>query len=185
MTNMYTLSVMRLSRPRLVILSAVLVSVLSAGCSEMAADIGMESSAPATIQAQVERSEPVRKTGRPAAVLSVHLRKSYENACKYGMTLTNDLPFKITNLTFRFTAYIKGGVPYDTQNKNFYELRPTESQYRELTFQGVSCSEIERIAVSDPGRCAMGKLNRFTAEAGDCRKFSDIASTSLVRIGWK
>lgn len=166
-------------------MAAMLVALAVGGCSDMATDIGLDAKTPATIRAEVERVEPVTKTGRAAAVLSVHMRKSYQDACKYGMTLTNNLPFKITNLTYRFTAYINGGVPYDTQSKNFYEIRPTERQYREMTFQQVSCDQIERIVVSDPGRCAMGELNRFTADPGDCRKFTDVADSRLVRIGWK
>jgi hypothetical protein len=164
---------------------AALVAALGSGCSDVATDMGLPGSGPPTIQAEVKRIDPVTRTGRSSAVLSVHMRKSYQDACKYGMTLTNNLPFKITNLTFRFTAHINGDVPYDTQSKNFYEIRPGENQYRELTFQKVACNEIDRISVTDPGRCAMGDLNRFSADPGDCRKFSDIASSSLVRIGWK
>lgn len=163
-------------------MGALLSVLLLAGCSDMATDIGIKSNTPATIQAEVDRVDLVTKTGRAAAVLHVHMRKSYANACKFGMTLTNNLPFKITNLTFRMTAIIDGNVPFDTQNKNFYGIRPGEKQYREVTFQQVRCDEIDRIEVTDPGRCALGELNRFTAEAGDCLKFSDVASSPLVSV---
>lgn len=161
------------------LLSALALPVLF-GCSEMATDLGMRSSQPATIEAEVEKIEPVTQTGRPAAVLHVHMRKSYQNACKYGMTLTNNLPFKVTNLTFRLTAYVRGDVPFETLTRNFYQVRPGERQYREMTFQQVTCDEIDRIEVSDPGRCTLGELNPFTAEAGDCAKFTDVADSRLV-----
>jgi hypothetical protein len=134
---------------------------------------------------KVDRREPVTQSGRPAAVLSVNMRKSYPDACKYGMTLTNNLAFQITALSYRFTAIIDGDVPFDTQNKSFNEVRPGQHQYRELTFQHVPCDRINRLAVSDPGRCNMGELNRFNAEPGDCAKFSDLASGGVVNLEWK
>ncbi len=175
-------SVLVRSSARLAAIGAATSILAVAGCADLATDLGAKSSAPATIAPKVEKVTPVTKTGRAAAVLSVHMRKSYQNACKYGMTLTNNLPFKITNLTLRMTAVINGNVPFETQNKNFYELPPGEQQYREMTFQGVTCGEIDRIEVSDPGRCALGDLNRFNAEPGDCQKFSDVADSRLVKV---
>lgn len=163
-------------------LTAVLLTGGLSGCADMATDLGLDGNPQATIEAEVERVPVVTQTGRSAAVLSVHMRRAYKDACKFGMTLTNNLPFKITNLTFRMTGIINGSVPYDTQNKNFYEIRPGEQQYREITFQGVTCAELDRIEVTDPGRCALGELNRFTAEPGDCAKFSDIADSRLISI---
>jgi hypothetical protein len=168
--------------PSIAAVVAVLISGGLAGCADMATDLGLDGKAQATIEADVERVPVVSQSGRSAAVLSVHMRKSFKDACKYGMTLTNNLPFKVTNLTFRMTAMVNGNVPFDTQNKNFYEIRPGEQQYREITFQGVACAEIDRIEVSDPGRCALGDLNRFTAEPGDCAKFSDVAESRLVNM---
>jgi len=181
MPTVYQNPIVRSKALLTVIGTAALLSCVT-GCSEMATDLGIKSSAPATIAPKVEKVDPVTKTGRAAAVLNVHMRKSYKDACKYGMTLTNNLPFKITNLTFRLTAIINGNVPFDTQNKNFYEIPPGEQQYREMTFQGVTCEEIDRIEVTDPGRCALAELNRFNAEPGDCYKFSDVADSRLVKV---
>jgi hypothetical protein len=131
---------------------------------------------------KLDRVEPVRATGRQAAVLSVHKRTNYENACKYGMTLTNNLPYKIKNISFRFDAFINGGVFYQHETKNFWELDPTDSQFREMTFTKVKCDGIDYIEVHDPGRCAMGKLTRFSSKPGDCLRHVDIANTTLVRL---
>ena len=122
-------------------------------CSAMATDLEMRSSQPATIEAEVEKIEPVTQTGRPAAVLHVHS-----------------------------TAYVRGDVPFETLTRNFYQFRPGEQRYREMTFQQVTCDEIDRIEVSDPGRCTLEELNPFTAEAGDCAKFTDVANSRLVNM---
>jgi hypothetical protein len=166
-------------------LGAGLAIMLAAGCADVATDMGIYSSGPPTVAPTVDKIPPVTQSGRNAAVLSVHMRKSYKSACKYGLTLTNNLPFKITALAYRITAIIKGDVPFDTQNKSFSGVLPGERQYRELTFQGVTCEEINRLEVVDPGRCNLGDLNRFNAEPGDCAKFSDLPSSRLVNVVWK
>lgn len=159
--------------------------LLSAGCADMATDLGLWSKARPAPPPKEDRIPPVTRTGRAAAVVSVHTRKAYENACKFGITLTNNLPFKITALSFRFTALIGGGVPFDSQTKSFSELRPSEDQYREMIFQGVRCDQIQRLEVTDPGRCALDTLNRFNSAPGDCAKYSDIASSSLITVAKK
>jgi hypothetical protein len=131
---------------------------------------------------KTERVDPVTQTGRQAAVLSVHKRTNFENACKYGMTLTNNLPYKITNIAFRFDAYINGNVFYQHETKNFWELDPTDRQYREMTFTNIKCDQIDYIEVKDPGRCAMGRLTRFSSNPGDCIRYVDVASTPYVRL---
>ena len=155
--------------------------LLITGCADMATDIGLMSKTQSR-PPEAERQPPVTSSGRPAAVLSIHARTAYPGACRYGMTLTNNLPYMITDLSFRLTAIIDGNVPFDNQSKSFSQLRPTGQQYREITFQGVTCDQIKRIEVSDPGRCTLDKLNRFTANPGDCAKFTDVADGRLVHV---
>jgi len=156
--------------------------LLLAGCADMATDMGIMSKAPPAPPAKEERIPPVTTTGRSAAVVSFHMRKAYENACKFGISLTNNLPYKITDLSFRFTALINGNVPFDAQTKSFSELRPSEQQYRELIFQGVRCDQINQIEVTDPGRCTLDTLNRFNSAPGDCAKYSDLAPGGLISL---
>jgi hypothetical protein len=159
-----------------VIASLFLIIVGLSGCARLGAATDV-AGAP-----RVERSDPVTHTGRPAAVVNVNMKTSYADACKFGVTLTNNLPYKITNISVRFAAYIKGDVQYDHVTRNFFEVKPTEHQYREITFGQITCPEIDRIVVSDPGRCAMGQLTRFSAQPGDCGKYVDIAPSHYVRV---
>lgn len=131
---------------------------------------------------KVTHAPVVTTTGRKAAVLSVHLRKEFPDACMFGLTLTNNLDDKITNLSVRVAAYLRGGVRFDSVTRNFYEVRPTESQYRDLVFTAIRCQDIEYLSVSDPGRCAIGDANRFTTAEGDCVKFLDVAESRLVSV---
>lgn len=164
-------------------LPAALAALLAVGgCADMATDLGWRRAAPPAPAPKETRMPPVTSTGRPVAVLSAHARIEYENACKLGLTLTNNLPDKITSLAFRMTALIDGKVAFDSQTKSFSELRPSEQQYRELIFQGVRCTQIKEIEVADPGRCALGELNRFNAKPGDCAKFTDIASGGVIPL---
>jgi hypothetical protein len=132
---------------------------------------------------KITRSDVVTTTGRKAVVLSVHLKKEFSDACMLGMTLTNNLDVKVTNLSVRLTAYIRGDVKYDSITRNFTAVKPTEKQYRDIIFTQIQCPEIDYIGVTDPGRCAIGEeMNRFTAAPGDCAKFVDVAVSPLITV---
>lgn len=160
----------------------LMVLLSTGGCADMATDMGLVAKAPAAAPPDLQQHPPVTHGTRPAAVLSIHTRKAFPNACKYGITLTNNLPYKISELSFRLTAIIDGNVPYDTQTKSFSELRPSEQTYRDITFQGLQCKQISRIEVTDPGRCTLDTLNRFNSAPGDCAKYSEAADSRLVTV---
>jgi hypothetical protein len=165
--------------PALALGLALVLTLPLAGCNN---PFVKKSDVPNPNAPKVTRVPVVKATGQKAAVMSVHLRKAYPDACMFGVTMTNNLDIKITNIAVRLSAYILDGVRYDTITRNFYELRPTETQYREVTFTGIQCSEIRYIGVSDPGRCAVGQANRFITDAGDCAKYVDVADTRLVDL---
>ena len=112
------------------------------------------------------RVDPIKDLGTGKAVLSLNMRKAFPDACIYGVTLTNNLRDEIVNITFRFSAYVSGDVFHSYQTKSFFGIKPTEHQYREMTFNQIRCDQIERLAVTDPGRCAVGKsVTRFTTSS--------------------
>jgi len=158
---------------------ALAAAILAGGCTLG----GVKEPPPNPNAAKVSRSQPVTSTGRKAVVLSLHVKKEFPEACMLGMTLTNNLDTKVTNISVRLTAYINGNVQFDTITRNFSELKPTESQYREATFTQIQCNKIDFIGVTDPGRCAIGdEMNRFTTAPGDCAKFVDVAVSPQLTI---
>jgi hypothetical protein len=162
-----------------IIVPALAAAALIAGCSTW----GTQEPPPNPNAPKVSRSDAVTNTGRKSVVVSVHMKKEFPDACMLGMTVTNNLDVKVTNLSIRLTAYISGNVKYDAITRNFTEVKPTESQYREATFTQIKCSEIDFIGVTDPGRCAIGAdMNRFTAAPGDCAKFVDVAISPQITI---
>ena len=167
-----------MKRLLLTILLAGGVALTLLGCSQPGTKERYDPNA-----AVVERTEAVHSTGRRKAVLSLHMRKSFPDACTFGVTLTNNLTEEITNITFRFAAHINGGVFYKHVTRNFFRLRPTDHQYREITFTGIACDEIEYLKVTDPGRCSVGKtMTRFSTNPGDCIRLVDIAPSPYVRL---
>jgi hypothetical protein len=158
----------------------VVFLVLSSGCSMT--PLGGYESGQGPGGAKIDRVDPVTYGGGQRAVLSIHKRYAFPDACKFGMTLTNNLPYKITNISFRFASYIQGGVFYRHVTRNFFELDPTNRQYREITFSGVPCDQIKYVEISDPGRCALGDLTRFSSQPGDCIRHVHIANSPYVRI---
>jgi hypothetical protein len=169
-----------------IIAFALAAAVAVGGCStnDLKRSIGLEAEPPFNPNAPVTtRSEPVTSTGRKAVVVSIHLKKEFPDACMLGMTLTNNMDIQLTNLSIRLTAYINGDVKYDAITRNFTRVKPTEQQYRELTFTQIRCEEIDYLGVTDPGRCAIGQdMNRFTAQPGDCAKFVDVAVSPLITV---
>ena len=133
-------------------------------------------------QVKIDQMEPVIGGGNAQAVLSLHKRYAYADACTFGLTLTNNLPYAITNIRFRFTAFTKNDVSHQQVTRNFVEIDPAKSQYREIDFSGITCDGIDHIEVSDPGRCAMGELTRFASQPGDCIRQVHIAESPYVRL---
>ncbi len=171
------------------IFAVALLAAAVAGLSGCSTDgfkraVGLETEPPDNPNApKITRSEVVTNTGRKAVVLSFHVRKEFPDACMLGMTLTNNLDIRVTNLSIRMTAYIRGNVEYDAITRNFTQVKPTEQQYREATFMQIRCDEIDYIGITDPGRCAIGDdMNRFTAQPGDCAQFVDVAVSPLITV---
>ncbi|MCG6941284.1 MAG: hypothetical protein LJE69_08535 [Thiohalocapsa sp.] len=166
--------------------SALLAVLAAGGCAmdDFKRAVGLHVEPPVNPNApKITRSDPVTDTGRKAVVVSINMKKAFPDACLLGMTFTNNLDIKVTNLSIRLTAYIRGNVKYDAVTRNFTEVKPTESQYREVTFTQIGCNEIDYIGITDPGRCAIGEdMNRFTAQPGDCAKFVDVAVSPLIMV---
>lgn len=167
-----------MSKPPILVL-ALATAVALGGCG-----LGGRKEPPPNPNApKISRSDPVTTSGRKSVLLSVHVKKEFPDACMLGMTVTNNLDIKVTNLSMRLTAFIRGNVKYDSITRNFTEVRPTEKQYREVTFMQIKCAEIDYIGVTDPGRCAIGEeMNRFTAAPGDCAQFVEVAVSPQITI---
>lgn len=155
------------------------VLTLLAGCSR--SPVGIARLEGATGEGPVQQAEPVTDTGRPAAVLSLHRKTSLVDGCRYGMTLSNNLPFEINDLPLRFTARQQGGVALGAVTRGFFSITPTQQQFREITFQ-IDCDRIDYIEVSDPGRCIMGELTRKSARPGQCLERVDIPDSPFARL---
>lgn len=170
-----------MNKPKLTFV-ILLFFLLAASCSTVPLG-GHEPGKGPGSSSKFERQDAVTNTGSGKAVLSLHTRRAFEDACTYGVTMTNNLPDMIDNISFRFSAYIGGGVFYKHVTRNFFRIRPTDHQFREITFTGLPCSKIDYLKVEDPGRCAIGKaMTRFTTRPGDCIRKVDIAPTKFVRI---
>lgn len=160
-----------------ILLAAVLPVLV--GCSGSPVGISRLEGAPG--KGVVQQAEPVTDTGRQAAVLSLHRKTALIDGCRYGFTLTNNLPFEINDLPLRFTARQEGGVALAAITRSFFSIAPTQQQFREIRFQ-IDCDRIDYVEVSDPGRCIMGELTRQSAQPGQCIERVDIPDSPFVRL---
>ena len=130
-----------------------------------------------------DSAQQLSESQQPYALLRVsHFDELDGRACRLGVILQNNLPYKIKSLAIRFSAYKSESIPYDSVTRSFSEIKPTDRQYRKLLFRNIECSAIHHIKVEDPGHCSMGKLDRFSAQSGDCIEHIKIEPSELVKI---
>lgn len=135
--------------------------------------------------AKIDSMAAVTDGGDGRAVLSLHKRYAGADTCKFGLTLTNPLPYKIANIAFRFTPYLEGNVPHQSVLRNFFEIPAGADQYREIGFSGIPCDAIGHIEITDPGHCTLGRLKRPASQPGDCIRQVRIAATPYVRLVYR
>jgi hypothetical protein len=130
-----------------------------------------------------DNSQQPVEAAQPKAVLRIsHVKEIEGGGCRLGVILQNDLPYKIKNLSFRFSVYKNESLLYDSVTRSFFEIKSTDHQYRKIFFGKISCSDIHHIKVGDPGRCSMGELDRFSAQPGDCIEHVKIETSKLIDI---
>ncbi len=135
---------------------------------------------------QVEAAAPETTKEKPEekgeAVLSLERRTEVGPNCRFGFRLVNDFPYEIQSIVPSFAAYRPNGVLYDTRSVGFVSMKPGNSLYREVLFQGIACEEIARLQVTGGDRCVMGDLDRFSAETGACLRRVRVVPSNVVRF---
>jgi hypothetical protein len=163
-------------------LFVALLSLIVAACSvPRGRAVGIENMEQAPGAPVTDNITPVTRTDRDGGVLSLHQRMVVPNACGYGLTLTNNSTIEVREIIFRFTAYGSDGTVLDHVTGNFFGIKPTQNQFREIRFP-FACERIGHIEVSDPDGCVIGQLTRTTAKPGDCIKHVDIPPNPFVRL---
>ena len=128
----------------------------------------------------VEKSDSAET--RRFAALTVEKKFDMARGCKFGLRLQNDLSARIRTLVLRFTAYKDGQIPFETVTRGFSYIKPTTSQYQEITFRGISCKEISSVEVFAARNCHVGDLTKYSADAHHCLNLVDVRPSDLVRI---
>lgn len=125
-------------------------------------------------------AEKPKVTGE--GVLSVERRVEEGPNCRFGLRLANNTNYEIHNIVPYIAAYRASGVLYETRGVGFFSIKPGNSLYREVVFQGITCKEIDRLQVTGGDRCVMGDLDRFSAEGGRCLERVRVVASDLVRF---
>lgn len=115
---------------------------------------------------------------------SLTLEKKFDlpRGCRLGLRLQNDLTAQIRSLVLRFTAYKGEQIPFETVSRGYSYIKPTTSQYQEISFRGISCDEISSVEVSAARNCHVGDLTKYSAEAHHCLKLVDVAASDILPI---
>ena len=135
-------------------------------------DNGTWSLAPAGEGAKAQRS----------ASLTLEKKFDLPRGCRLGLRLQNDLSAQIRSLVLRFTAYKGEQIPFETVSRGYSYIKPTTSQYQEISFRGIACDEISSVEVAAARNCHVGDLTKYSAEASDCLNLVDVTVSDILPI---
>lgn len=115
--------------------------------------------------------EPFEEAAAKAAgkaVLTLEKRANLPRGCRIGLRMQNNLAAQIRTLVLRFTAYKDGSIPFETVSRGYTYIKPTMSQYQEVTFRGITCDEVSSVEIFAARNCHIGDLTKYSATADDC-----------------
>ena len=121
-------------------------------------------------------------TGSEHVLLPVARKVDLLNGCMFGLRLTNNMRSPVKSLVPQFSAFTRENILYDTVFMAFGPIKPTNYQYREISFFGISCGDIVNVKVVGADRCTMGDLDRYDATEGECLSRIRVAHSDLVNI---
>lgn len=119
---------------------------------------------------------------KPMARLNVRKYQSQPGRCILGVTLQNDLGTPIRDLVLRFIAFKPGPIEYTSVSRGFASLKPTDYQYREMIFHGLTCEEILHVQVKGTRGCRMSDFEKHSATAEGCISRVMVEKSDLVTI---
>ncbi len=123
--------------------------------------------------------------GEPHATLTLEKKFDLARGCRLGLRLQNDLPAQIRTLVLRFTAFKGGAVAFETVSRGYSYIKPTVSQYQEISFRGITCEEISSVAVSAARNCHVGQLTKYSASEERCLELVDVRPSDMLPIAKK
>ena len=120
--------------------------------------------------------------GGQQAVLTLEKKFDLARGCRLGLRLTNDLSAQIRSLVLRFTAYKDAQVAFETVSRGYSYIKPTVSQYQEISFRGITCDEITSVAVSAARNCHVGELTKYSASKERCLQLIEVEPSDMLPI---
>lgn len=117
------------------------------------------------------------------ASLTLENKVDLAKGCRLGLRLQNDLSAQIRSLVLRFTAFKGERIGFETVSRGFSYIKPTASQYQEITFRGIGCDEISAVEVDAARNCHVGELTKYSASEATCLKLIEVTASPLLPIG--
>ena len=120
--------------------------------------------------------------GEARGILTLEKKFDLARGCRLGLRLQNDLPAQIRSLVLRFTAFKEGQVAFETVSRGYSYIKPTVSQYQEISFRGITCNEITSVTVSAARNCHVGELTKYSASEKRCLELIDVRPSDMLPI---
>jgi len=82
----------------------------------------------------------------------------------------------------RFTAYKNETIAFETVSRGYSYIKPTMSQFQEVSFRGITCDEITSVEVFAARNCHIGDLTKYSASAEDCLQLLTVRPSDIMVI---
>jgi hypothetical protein len=129
-----------------------------------------------------DEASPTDEAGRRVVHLTLERKKPRVNGCRLGLRLRNALGEEMRNVVPQVTAFLKDDTAYDTVFVGFQNINPTQSQYKEIGFSGITCDDIAYLKVGGADRCNMAGLTTYSSEKGECLAHIVVEPSALITI---
>ena len=121
------------------------------------------------------------KDGEARASLTLEKKFDLARGCRLGLRLQNDLPARIRTPCCAY-AYKAAGVAFETVTRGYSFIKPTTSQYQEITFRGIACGEVQSVAVSAARNCHVGDMTKYSASEARCLELVEVRASDILPI---
>lgn len=115
-------------------------------------------------------------------LLTLEKRTELTNGCRLTLRMTNNTTYKVHSIVPQFSAVNRDGVVFETVFAAFTLMKPTTSQFQEITFRGIRCEDISRVTVHGADRCSVGELTRFSPATGECLRHIRVQESDVLPI---
>jgi len=124
--------------------------------------------------------ETTEEEAEPGLVLTIENKREMPHGCRFGLRLSNNSQYRLGTIVPQVSVYKSGDVRFDSRVVGFQGIKPTESQYKDVEFSGITCDEIAALRVLSADHCNIGELNEYSQIEGACLAQLQLVPSDII-----